>query len=248
MKFNPLRHNIPILKRLIPSLKKRWAKLISQNGFIIRKSQGAYFLLNYKNFVDRQIAFYDDYEALQLAKFGNALSANGCDLFLDIGANIGYYSILFAKRGLADRVVAFEPDIRNRYQLNANILLNGMSRKIEVVPKAITSSARSVKFIQWSETSTGQSQISQNTGGIDVEGICLNDFVKEKNLRIFIKMDIEGHEIEAVRGMSEVVAANKIFLQVESFPENAQKLGEALTAMGLKYCGSVQHDHYFSNF
>lgn len=248
MRFNPMRYDIPVLKRVIPSLKKRWANLISKNGFIIHESNGGRFLLNCNNFVDRQIAFYDDYEAAQLQRFETALRRHECDLFLDVGANLGYYSILMALRDYAPRIVAFEPDARNRHQLGANILMNRLTDKIEVVPKAVTSFTGTVKFQPWAEKSTGQSQISKNDEGIDVDAVSLDDFVKEQDARIFIKMDIEGHELEAIHGMEQLATANKIFLQVESFPENFAKVRDALVAMGLKHQGTIDHDHYFSNF
>ena len=64
-----MRHRIPLLKRAIPSIKKRIAKATWQSGYAIRESNGALFLLNYRNFVDKQIAFYDDFEAEQRSYF-----------------------------------------------------------------------------------------------------------------------------------------------------------------------------------
>jgi FkbM family methyltransferase len=242
-----MKHELPLLKRWVPSLKKRWASLISKNGFFIRRSQGAFFLLNPVNFVDRQIAFYDDYEIQQFSRFEDAMRSHGCDLFLDVGANLGYYSILVAKRGLARRVVAFEPDMRNRYQFEANIFMNRLTDKIEVIPKAVTSFTGKTRFQLWGASSTGQSKVSV-TGDVDVETTCLDDFVEDRNARIFVKMDIEGHELEALRGMTRMASENKLFLQVEAFPENLPKVCEVLAGMGLQPCGSVRHDHYFSNF
>ena len=84
---------LPILKRLYPSLRKRWAEIFWKDGFAVVRSNGALFLVNHRNFVDRQIAFYGDYEAEQTAYLTTAMGEHGCDLFLDIGANIGLYSI-----------------------------------------------------------------------------------------------------------------------------------------------------------
>lgn len=88
-KFNPMKHRVPILKRLYPSLKKRLARVFWRDGYSVVRSNSALFLVNYRNFVDRQIAFYDDYEAEQVEFLMNAMRERGCDLFLDIGANIG---------------------------------------------------------------------------------------------------------------------------------------------------------------
>lgn len=248
MSFNPMRYNIPVLKRLVPSLKKRMAKLTSADGYFLSKRRNLTFLLNYKNFVDRQIAFYDDFESRQLACFTSAMKQHGCDLFLDIGANIGYYSLIIAKEGLAKRIIAFEPDERNRLQLGTNILLNHLTDKIEIMAKAVTAATGTVKFLPFSETSTGQSHIGEGQNSIVVDGVCLDDLIRDKDLKIFIKMDIEGHELEAIRGMSKLAANNKLFLQVESFPENLDAVKVALSVMRLRYSSSIDHDHYFENF
>ena len=89
-----MRHRIPLLKRAVPSIKKRIAKATWRSGYAIRESNGALFLLNYRNFVDRQIAFYNDFEVEQRGYLFSSLAEHGCDLFLDVGANIGLYSIL----------------------------------------------------------------------------------------------------------------------------------------------------------
>ena len=95
-----MKHRVPVLKRLYPSFKKRLAQHFWRGGYSVVSSGGAQFLVNYRNFVDRQIAFYDDYEGEQIAYLMNAMNERGCDLFLDIGANIGFYSILIGRTDL----------------------------------------------------------------------------------------------------------------------------------------------------
>lgn len=89
IKFDPMKYRIPLLKRLIPSIKKRIAKLTWWDGWAIRRSNGAVFLLNYRNVVDRQIAFYGDFEADQRGYLFSHICDGGSDPFLDVGANIG---------------------------------------------------------------------------------------------------------------------------------------------------------------
>lgn len=248
VKFNPMKYRIPLLKRAVPSIKKRIAKATWRRGYAIKGSNGALFLLNYRNFVDRQIAFYDDFEVAQRRYLFASMAEHGCDLFLDVGANIGFYSVLVANGGLADRVVAFEPDARNRLQMGANLLMNGLVSKVEIVPKAVTEESGIVDFLPSPDTSTGQSKVGQGIGAIRVEAICLDDFIDESGLRVFIKMDIEGHELEAVRGMGRLLRNNRTFMQIESFPENLARLTESLSECGLAHCNRIEDDHYFRNF
>lgn len=248
IKFDPMKHRIPILKRLIPSVKKRIAKLTWWDGYAIRRSNGALFLLNYHNQVDRQVAFYGDYEADRRRYLFLHIAQHGCDLFLDVGANFGIYSILAARGGLADRIVAFEPDQRNRVQMEANLLMNGLLSKVEIVAKAVSKETGFANFLPSPDTSTGQSKVGEGVGAIQVETVTLDDFLDLSGRRVFIKMDIEGHELEAVQGMKRLVTSNRVFMQVECFPANAPLFDKAMTTLGLKRCHQIGHDHYYSNF
>lgn len=59
------------------------------------------------------------------------------DLFLDIGANIGIYS-LYAARARGVQVIAFEPESLNYALLNRNIFLNGLDQKVKAYPMALS--------------------------------------------------------------------------------------------------------------
>src|SRR5437667_10987689 len=130
-KFNPMRRRIPVLKRLIPSIRKWVARMTWTDGFGVVRSRAARFLVNYRNYVDRQIAFYDDYESEQIAYLLEAIRHYGCTTFVDIGANIGFYSVHVAGETSVSRLSAFEPDPRNVDQLRANLFLNGLSTRVE---------------------------------------------------------------------------------------------------------------------
>lgn len=243
-----MRHRIPLLKRAVPSIKKHIAKATWRRGYAIRESNNALFLLNYRNFVDRQIAFYDDFEVEQRRYLFAGLAEHGCNLFLDVGANIGFYSILVARSGLANRVVAFEPDVRNRLQMGANLLINGLLSDVEIVAKAVSKETGSIEFLLSPDTVTGQSKVGAGAGAIQVETLRLDDLLDESGLRVFIKMDIEGHELEAIEGMERLLTANKVFMQVECFVENTPALEEAMARLGMTRRHQIGHDYYFSNF
>lgn len=245
--FTETLQRLPILKRLYPSFRKRWAAVFWKDGFAVVRSNGALFLVNHRNFVDRQIAFYGDYEAEQAAYLTAAMGEHGCDLFLDIGANIGLYSIRAAMAGHAKRIVAFEPDPRNRNQFAANILLNGLTGRIEIDPNAVSNRAGPVGFTFFPDTSTGQSRIDES-GGDTVDAVRIDDIVDLTGGTIFAKIDIEGHEAAAVEGMAETIAANRIFLQIESFPERLENLSNLLTEHGFTRRHSIGDDHFFANF
>ncbi len=247
-KFNPMKHGVPILKRLYPSFRKRLAQIFWRGGYTVVSSSGALFLVNYRNFLDRQIAFYGDYEADQIAYLISAMGERGCELFLDIGANIGIYSVLVGRAGLAQRIVAFEPAPRILHQLGANLLINGLTGRVEVVAKAVSNRSGTVPFQFYADSSTGQSPIV-DSGAVDsVDAIRIDDYIQLRGATIFAKIDVEGHEAAVIDGMAETFRTNRVFLQIESFPGQFGKLSEMLVAQAFRDLHSIGDDHYFANF
>ena len=243
-----MKHRVPILKRLYPTFRKRLAQIFWRSGYTVVSSNGALFLVNYRNFVDRQIAFYDDYEAEQIAYFIRAMGERGCELFLDIGANIGLYSVRVGRAGLAQRIIAFEPDLRNVHQLGANLLINGLTGRVEVVAKAVSNRSGTVPFQFYSDSSTGQSRINDGGAVDSVDAIRIDDHIQLRGGTIFAKIDVEGHETAVIEGMAETFRTNRVFLQIESFPEQFEKLSDMLLAHAFHDLHSIGDDHYFANF
>ena len=245
-KFNPMKHRVPILKRLYPSFRKRLARIFWRGGYTVVSSSGGLFLVNYRNLVDRHIAFWGDYEADQIAYLISAMGKRGCELFLDIGANIGLYSVRVGRAGLAQRLVAFEPDPRNVHQLGANLRINGLTGRVEVVAKAVSNRSGTVPF-QCSADGGGSRIV--DSGAVDsVDAIRIDDYIQLRGGTIFAKIDVEGHEAAVIDGMAETFRTNRVFLQIESFPGQFEKLSETLVAQAFRDLHSIGDDHYFANF
>lgn len=238
---------LPVLRRLLPSIRRRAARLAAVNGFSLRRSRGAALLLNTDNYVDRQIAFSGDYERAQQDSLLAAMRAEGCDVFVDVGANIGLYTVRVGMAGLARRILAFEPDARNRCQLSANLLLNGLAEWVEIRAEAVSDQAGEVAFAPAEANSTGRSRVME-AGALRVAATTLDAELPGRDLRVFVKMDIEGHEIAACRGMAGVAARHRLFLQVESFAGNLPALTALLAGMGLRPVQRIGDDHCFANF
>lgn len=241
---NPV--NIPILRRLIPSIMKRIYRYKTADGWLVKSVGGHTYLLNYNNFVDRQILFYEDFEREQLA-YLNALSADMSDaLFLDVGSNIGYYAIQFAKHANVARVIAFEPDPRNLYQLHANIRLNNVIDQIQTINKAASEEPGRLRFQLYGEGSTGQNRVS-DSGNVEVDAVALDSEINAVSRNIIIKMDIEGHELSALKGMKTLLTSNRVVLQVETFSDSRGAVIDFLQGLGFKQVNQIDEDLYFSN-
>lgn len=123
------------------------------------------------------------------------------DVVLDCGAYRGETALWFARRvGKGDRVVAFEPAAHNAEGLRRNLAAN---RSVEmgpvtVVECAVSSSAGMLHFNTHAENSSCMDAASTES----VPAVTIDDVVEEQHLgRVdFIKMDIEGGEVDALRG------------------------------------------------
>ncbi|EKV27403.1 methyltransferase FkbM family [Caenispirillum salinarum AK4] len=236
-----------ILKRLVPSAKKRLYALVSRGDFVLRRRSGAVFLLNPANFVDRQILFYDDFEQAQKQVFMEQIRKHDCDLFVDVGANLGYYSILLALAVPNLEIVVFEPDRRNRLQMGANMFMNGVADRITLLDKAVSDRSGTVSFVPAAATSTGQSKVAEGPGAVSIPAVALDDALPVSGRRIAVKMDIEGFEAVAVRGMRRLIAENQVVMQVECFEHNHAALDEQMRAMGMRLLRSIDEDRYYTS-
>lgn len=121
------------------------------------------------------------------------------DIVLDIGANVGTFSLYCNN---AEKVYAFEPVPDNIQLLKYNIAQNPPSN-IEIVEKAV-SSKNGFQNIYVSKKAYGSHtlienfQVDETTKALSIQTILLSDFIKEKKIKKinFLKMDCEGSEFE----------------------------------------------------
>jgi FkbM family methyltransferase len=127
--------------------------------------------------------------------------------FLDIGAHVGYYSAYLSP--CVRRVYAFEPDPRNIPSLQSNARLAG---NVEVIPMAVSSRGGNLRLSveRGSEVSTVVEN-SASERSIDVKATTIDAFVSARpGIDVgLVKTDVEGHDLEALRGMQGVVARHQ---------------------------------------
>jgi FkbM family methyltransferase len=133
------------------------------------------------------------------------------DILIDIGANFGLHTLYAAKLLRNEgRVFAFEPVASNLNLLEKHIALNGLNESITVVSKAVSNSQEtSLSFYLPSEEMTVTASFNrtgENLLKIEVENTRLDDYWESVNLPIkLIKIDVEGAELEVLRGAEKVL-------------------------------------------
>lgn len=163
----------------------------------------------------------------------------------DIGANVGYYTVLASKIiGKGGRIYAIEPNPDNLDLLKKNIKLNNC-RNVIIVNRALGERS-GLAEMALDEASPGESSLAQNAKGkkITVQITTLDNFTKLENIKQVdvIKIDIEGGEIQALKGGAEFLKRSKeirLFIEcnvktLKLFNSNPKKLVNLLEEFGYK--------------
>ncbi len=166
---------------------------------------------------------------------------------IDVGANIGYFTLLMARCvGASGKVYAFEPDPENFNLLRKNVRINGYKNVILVKAAVARKKGKIGLFVN--ENSNAEHSIysfSKNQKKILVNSWSLDEYFSDKDKKVdFVKLDIQGAEPEALLGMKKLIRKNpKIEILTEVWPLGLEKSkvtpGEfidKLRLLGFKIC------------
>jgi FkbM family methyltransferase len=149
------------------------------------------------------------------------------DVFFDIGANVGFYTILGARLvGPSGKVVAFEPFPDSAATAQKNAGLNGFSN-VNVIKKAVSNKSGNANLILSAEATMAKLEgipfESKSTGSIAVELVSIDEFLTSPGTvpPTLVKIDVEGAEIEVLQGMSGTVSKYAPLILCENHGRNA---------------------------
>jgi FkbM family methyltransferase len=163
------------------------------------------------------------------------------DVLYDVGANAGSYSILAL--GCGCRVVAMEPVPATFARLQANVELNRASDLISALNLAAGQQHGHVRMS--THLGTGNRVLAEDEvqPGIEVEIITLDEVAETHPAPTFLKIDVEGHEIEVLRGARKVLGRPGLEgLLIETFRSHnwalprMQELEAVLAGHGFRPC------------
>jgi len=220
---------------LIPGAKRihKWLyNLALPRGIALIPVQGHKMYVNVR---DRWIGPYllagVNYEKFETQLFKDAIKP-GC-VVVDIGANIGYYTLLAARRaGNTGRVYAFEPGPEAFKLLLKNIQLNNYTNVIPV-PKAVADRSTKVKLylhpVDYCTVSFDERNIRPEKGySMETQTVSLDEFfgsdAKEQKIDV-IKTDAEGAEGLIVAGADKVLKTPGLTVFFEFWPFGLNHIG-----------------------
>ena len=174
--------------------------------------------------IQRQIvAKRDFYEASMLAAVAHLLRPGG--LVVDVGANIGNHTVFFAAV-LDQQVIAVEPNPAALPTLRANVELNGLGQKVEVIAVAAGASAGRGKVADVDPANLGRASVICDTQG-DVDVATVDELVGDRRVDL-LKVDVEGMECDVLRGARGTIERCRPVLLVEAANLTALRSVEVL--------------------
>ena len=174
-------------------------------------------------------------EPASVEYFFSEAGRRGCEIFLDIGAHIGFYSVIGARMGIFKEIHAFEPTPESFSRLQWHIRANGFDDLIRSHQVAASDRARKVSLLvdRLSACNRVQELVVENpkiapADGCAAQAVALDSFFAFEGKRLAVKMDIEGHEVSALSGCKNLFAKNRVFLQVEVWKKNTAVVNHLL--------------------
>jgi FkbM family methyltransferase len=211
-------HNLPI--KLANSLVahlilKSKIKLVDKyyKDVVLRGSNTIKMDLNKFDIGHQYLAFTGVYENDVTEKILKIKNGNS-GLMVDVGANYGYYSLLWASENENNKVICFEASPRNIHALENNIKNNNLTQNVIIEKLAVSDQTCKVNFDLGPKDQTGWGGISATNNGettIEIDAISLDEYFKDKTEQIkILKIDTEGADYLVIKGAATLIKEKRI--------------------------------------
>ena len=201
-----------MFKKRIDKLRKSFLKRFL---FLIRKQQFEFvykqikFQLDLRDSIDREIFFNGYYEENQIQFLIDRIKKYNIKHFIDVGANIGIYSLRIGKKFPQIKINSIEPHPSAFKRLRANIELNKLSDTIKTHNIALSDVTGPGFLSSAFDTQSGGAKVEQTDHNrFNISKIKLaraEDILNLKNERVAIKIDVEGDELNVLLGAKKLI-------------------------------------------
>lgn len=194
----------------VPGIESEWA---SYGRRCVRTRYNFRITVDMVYAAHRMLYFTGEYEPDVSRLVARLLDSSW--VFVDVGANIGFYTLMASK--LAGSVISVEPGPETRALLEENLVLNGC-KNVRVLPYALSDTTGPATLYQAGRDIGGASMRVLGNGAqeFNVETRRGDDILKEVTTSpVFIKIDVEGLEFHVLRGFAELLARQNVVVLVE---------------------------------
>jgi len=190
-------------------------KIISQNRVLINLKKFKMYAIKNDIAVGTWIIRTNTYEPHVTQALINTLKIG--DVFLDIGANIGYFTLLAASIvQTSGKVISFEPNVQNLQLIYASTLENNFEN-IRIYPFAVSDTNKISSLL--SSGSNGTICVSSSSENYQMlQMVRVDEMLQNEEKINVIKMDIEGFEPFALRGMNCIIKKHRPIIFTEFHP------------------------------
>ena len=248
--------NLPLFKRLIPSIGIRVLKLLKRNkGFY--KINNILFYLDFLDPIDRKIILYKEYEHDTVSFLEEKFRQHSISNFLDIGANSGYFSFYFANKFNNLKVKAFEPNI-DAFEKFKKTLIKNSFNDVEIFNYGLSDIEKKVKMITWYKHGHAKTNLviledhfdTNNSKIYETELKVGDEVLNFKNEKLCIKIDVEGHELSVLKGLAKNLRKNKCVILIETGDVKFKAVNDFLIKNNYKqlFKSKFRIDYIYSNF
>ncbi len=207
--------------------------------------------LDIRESLERKLFFEKKYEEDRLSYLIKKINEDKISIFLDVGANIGIYSLRVAANTTSiKKIIAFEPLKQTFLKLKKNINDNNLENKIDIYNFGLSVEEKILRGLLRNKCklrNSGGFTVSNN-GNTELITKKFDSLISYNRQNICIKCDVEGHEYEVLQGMEKLITSNLCLLQIEIWDHNFVELTKYLSDCGYDFVKKISGDYYFQNY
>ncbi len=225
-------------------LKSKDSLLAKIGPIIVKTTEGFIMIVNPYEFVGRHIFIEGVYEQDCTNLFSSLIHPGDC--VLDIGANIGYFTLLASELvGIGGKVFAFEASPQIMQLLETNVRLNSAGN-IVLHEKAVSDRCGVVDFHTSSIDNLGLSSmrhLEEAATKAEVPSVTIDSIMTELPTIRLVKIDVEGAEFLVLKGMSRLIERDKPYIILELTDAFLRQMGSD-AAMVCDFLGACNYSLY----
>jgi FkbM family methyltransferase len=208
IRMAPDRLRLPVWSRLYSKLDPKWLPLYQSAA--LRFAPQVSMELVPGDLLSNIVAFTGIHE-LKLTRRLLTAGRQGGTL-VDIGANLGYFTLLWASCNPQNKVLAFEASPRNIDLLRRNVARNGFDGQVQVIPCAAGLEAGKSQFYLGPAEQRGWGGLALDKGElcVEIDVVRVDEVITSTDPIAFMKVDTEGADLWALKGCDRLLKAGLV--------------------------------------